>query len=376
MSTTTTNMNLTVPTVSETTGPEYANEVNEDLEVIDAHDHSDGKGVPVPTAGIDIDADLPLNGFNATEVRSVRLEQQVAPLAEGTDRNCFASVEGDLYWNNENGTPVKVTNGDALNASAVGGFTGLAGTTGAATYASGPGTFTFTSNTNEKAGVKTGPLTVHDTAAGANGITVKSPTALAAPYDVTLPGALPGATKFMRMEADGDVTVDTDVDNSTLEVSGTTVRVKAGGSTKPKLAALGQQLSSNSNSFSGTSTTWANITDLVVTLTSTGRPIMLLCIAGSSNAKWGISRVAVGAGTTFGELRIAVSGDATANIAVTRFGGHTAGSTTDLYYPPSIYSHIYVPAAGTYTFQIQYQVNGGSGDTLYATDMQLVAYEL
>ena len=137
-------MGLTIPTVDTTVGPDYANNVNTDLSLIAEHTHVSGQGAQVPTAGLDINADLPINSFNITDARSLRLAVQSGVLAAGTDIGCIYEVLGDLYYNNSAGTPVKLTSGAAINASAVGGFLGLAGTSGVANYTSWTGTLTFT----------------------------------------------------------------------------------------------------------------------------------------------------------------------------------------------------------------------------------------
>jgi len=46
------NMNMTLPIPTVTLGPEYANQNNAAFLVTDSHDHSSGKGVPVPTSDL------------------------------------------------------------------------------------------------------------------------------------------------------------------------------------------------------------------------------------------------------------------------------------------------------------------------------------
>lgn len=64
------NMGLTVPTPGVTPGPTYATNISNDLVIIDAHNHTPGNGVLVPTAGLNINANLPFNGFGATGFNS------------------------------------------------------------------------------------------------------------------------------------------------------------------------------------------------------------------------------------------------------------------------------------------------------------------
>lgn len=64
------NMGLTIPTPGVTPGPTYATEISNDLVIIDAHNHTAGNGVQVPTAGLNINANLSFNGFGATNFNS------------------------------------------------------------------------------------------------------------------------------------------------------------------------------------------------------------------------------------------------------------------------------------------------------------------
>lgn len=111
MSTTYMNIDLPVPSVTE--GPEWAEAVNTAVETIDAHDHSPGKGTPVPASGISIDADLTLNSNKLTDVTSVNLDSQSSSLAASNVQAVY-SVNGDLYYNNSSGTPVQITQGNSI----------------------------------------------------------------------------------------------------------------------------------------------------------------------------------------------------------------------------------------------------------------------
>lgn len=108
------NMNLTVPVVEETLGPTYAEEINDDLDLIDAHDHSPGKGVLVKPDGMNINADLPFNSHNATELNSAQFDN----LSDNPSLNASVYFKsGDFWIKNAGGTAVQVTSGGSVNAS-------------------------------------------------------------------------------------------------------------------------------------------------------------------------------------------------------------------------------------------------------------------
>lgn len=154
---TTPNMNLDLPTPDKT--EDWGEPLNEALEQIDGHDHSEGKGARIPVAGLDIRDDLTFNGSNALQLRSVRFADQSSALEGVNDLRAAHSVGGDLWWNNGSGTPVQITDGDSLAASSFGGISGLPSGTAGAAFA--VDTFTFlTDNSPTYAFLQSGGLDV------------------------------------------------------------------------------------------------------------------------------------------------------------------------------------------------------------------------
>lgn len=113
MTITTTNMNLILPEPEVTIGPDWAEELNEALETVDAHDHSTGKGVKITPTGIEINSDLAFNSNAATTVSYVELIDSVVTLATPA---VVYRVDEDLYYNTSIGTPVQITAGGVVNA--------------------------------------------------------------------------------------------------------------------------------------------------------------------------------------------------------------------------------------------------------------------
>ncbi len=113
MSTSNMNITLAVPGADEDVWGEI---LNTGLEVVDAHDHSAGKGVQVPSAGIHIDSDLQFNSNNLEEVKSVRMDSQSAILSTPEDIRSVYTVNGNLYFNNAAGFAVKITEGNSTVA--------------------------------------------------------------------------------------------------------------------------------------------------------------------------------------------------------------------------------------------------------------------
>lgn len=109
-------MNLDLPTVSVTLGPEWATQLNDALEVIDSHDHSSDKGVKVKTAGLDINEDLDFNDVRAFGVKAVKLQEQLSSLTGASNILSLFSLGGDLYFTSAGGVAVQLTNGNAIAA--------------------------------------------------------------------------------------------------------------------------------------------------------------------------------------------------------------------------------------------------------------------
>jgi len=110
-------MGLTIPTPGVDPGPEYAQEISDDLPIIAQHRHtgaSNQDGYQVPTAGIDINADLSFNGFNATSLRTIRLtEQNTIPSGVG-DIGVLYFYQGNAWLNTGSGIPVQINAGSSL----------------------------------------------------------------------------------------------------------------------------------------------------------------------------------------------------------------------------------------------------------------------
>ena len=172
---TTSNMGLPIDVVSVTPGPGWATDLEQTKLLIDAHTHVSGYGVPVPTAGLNINASIPMGGFGLSSAGLMGLSNQL-------------------------------TTTTGLNISGFGGIAGLAGTTGAWTYSAALTTFIGTADTNKSAAVDAGAVTIRETnVANAKGVRLKTTTGLAADYDLTFPSALAATSGVMGIDSTGQI---------------------------------------------------------------------------------------------------------------------------------------------------------------------------
>jgi len=225
------NMNLIVPAVGVTTGPQWAADMNMSLNVIDQHDHSNGKGVQITPAGMNISSDLNINSHNLTTIRASRFASQSSALS-GSEVGELYNVLGDLYYNDGAGNQIRVTQSGSVSGSA-GTITGLPSGTASAAFTAGTGTFTFLQSTGNGANIDAGTLILrypgsYPTPAG-NYIALEAPSSLATGFAFTLPNALPASSGAMLTFTTGGVGSYTNVDNTTLQISSGTLQVKANG---------------------------------------------------------------------------------------------------------------------------------------------------
>jgi hypothetical protein len=110
-------MNLNLPVVTQTLGPNWASQLNAALEVVDSHDHSSGKGVRVKTAGLDINSDLTFNSFRAIGLRAGQFSSQAVPLSGALNSNSVYVSGGNLYFTNSSGIAIQLTDGGSIVSS-------------------------------------------------------------------------------------------------------------------------------------------------------------------------------------------------------------------------------------------------------------------
>lgn len=204
------NMGLTEPTpgIGGTPGPEWASILNSDLEIIDAHSHAPGSGVPINSAAIAINADLPFNDFSAISLLSAQFTSQT--VNPSMTSGVFVK-DGELTYIDDLGQVVQITINGSVNA-ATGSISGLApyndgvARTPSAVFSGVSKSFTWSYDSSRTARMASADLLVYPydaTSIFANSVTIKSPTALAASYSLTLPLAVATQANVISMSTGG-----------------------------------------------------------------------------------------------------------------------------------------------------------------------------
>lgn len=198
--TTSTNMGMPIPGVGSTAAPTWASDLNASLNIIDTHDHTVGKGVAITPSGININADLAYNGNSFNTLKKAAFTSQSAAI---TGTNFLTFVSGNLYVNDGSGNQIPITSAGGVAGSP--GSIGSLASPAAATYSAGSKLFTWTADTNKSAAMDNGAVTIRETnVASAKGVTLASPSSLAADYQITLPTALPASTQALNISSSGN----------------------------------------------------------------------------------------------------------------------------------------------------------------------------
>ena len=196
--TTTPDMNLVLPIPGQEVGPAWASELITALNLVDSHDHSTGKGVPVTQAGLNLTGNLPLNNHDLTLVNGLELATN-----NGSTVNSDVYSDGtNLYYKDGAGNIIQITSGGTLDVAS-GNITGMSG--GAAvSYVVGSKVFVFIQSANKAAGISSGPLYLVDASVNnGNAVTLMAPGSLASPYTLTEPVALPLVDSLLHISGAG-----------------------------------------------------------------------------------------------------------------------------------------------------------------------------
>lgn len=377
------NMGFANPTPGEDPGPDYAINQSNTNTIIGAHNHSPGNGVPITPDGMNITTDLSFNSNNLLAVKTVNFFALSSPLAGlAPDLGCIYVAGNELYYNDEVGNVVQITNLGAVNSGA-GSITGLPSGTASASYSSGNQRFVWQSATSTAADMDGGSVILREKIASANGVTLSSPLALAADYEIFFNAALPGAYSFLEMDTAGNISY-TVPDNSTIEVSSGVLQVKAGGITNVQIAPgtitpanlgpLNYQVSPSTTSSGLTSAT-SYLTlptffgNFEVTITTGGRPVMLMIQSDGSGNDASILGQTSNASAYYRWFR-----DGTTNVGSGFMLLNNSG--TYALFPNTFqmvdYSVSGVP--GTYTYEFQMHTLGGQ--TVGIQYVVIFAYEM
>lgn len=185
--------------------------------VVDAHNHTAGKGLPVPSAGLRINADVAWaysgTSYSITALKAVDFTPVTAASVAALAGAFFvSSADNELYFRSIAGTNIKLTNAGTINISLVGGIGGDYSSIGAL-FSYDDATDSYWAQQEISGGVRkwarlrAGDIDIYETAASiTNRIRLRSPAALAASYELVFPAAVPGAAAAVQVSTAGVLT--------------------------------------------------------------------------------------------------------------------------------------------------------------------------
>lgn len=262
-------MSLPNPNPGIDPGPDYADNLFSCNVIIDQHDHTPGAGQQITPAGMNINVDLPFNNNDAVSLRSVRFQAQVSPLPASTpDLLCLYASGVDLYYNDGNGNQVRITQAGSVTGAS-GTITGLPSGTASASFVPATGTFVWEQATGLGANMDAATYILrypgsYPTPSG-DFIAIQAPSTLATGFAYTLPDNTPANPQSALVsDTSGNLSYmdPDDIANARTRTTGSTVAVG------------GVAISASCGSFSRNGAL-IDITNLSVTITTSGRPVYI-----------------------------------------------------------------------------------------------------
>ncbi len=378
------NMILTLPDVSTTPGPLWASQLNAALDLVDAHDHTTGHGALVPTAGLDINADLSFAAHSATDLFATIYVDQLG-VTPSFASGVYVS-QNDLWFKNGYGAAVQLTSGASIVGAGgtISGLPSLIAPTAGVAFDGSTGTYTFKKATNEAAILDVGPVTLRRTSAGSNGVTV-TPASGTTSYTLTLPSAPPASVASLLGIATSGVLSNVAADTSLTITSSSagvaangiqTSHIANGAVTKAKQAAAGELISSSCGAYSRS----AALDDQLVTNLSltynaaTTRPILLTLQSAVGSAAGGFRGISALASSTISVYIQATGPSGNQVIAkVSLLTTNQFYTPTPTYAPSSVQAVFQPPSTGLYQFQVF--ANEASDGDIYFDNIRLAVVQ-
>lgn len=203
------NIGLTLPTRGPTGSGHWADTDDANTALLDAHNHQNGKGLPINSAALAIDGDVSFSSLWAvTNMQRVSFAA-VTALSANNKSIFVSSADNELYWRTNTGANVKLTSGSTLNVGAfVGGIGGDYTSVGAQlNFDDGGKRYTLkegTADSNGWAKIACGGIRLAEfNTTETLYVEQLAPAALAGTYTMTWPTALPANAQAVQIDNAG-----------------------------------------------------------------------------------------------------------------------------------------------------------------------------
>lgn len=216
------NMGLITPAQGGDRGT-WDDKINACFVKVDVHNHTSGKGVRVPVAGLNIDTDINMGSKGFTSLGRAAFAE-ITALASGARTLFVSDADHELYWRTNAGVNVKLTSGASINTTLVGGIVGDYSSVGALlAYDDANKRYTFKTQTSTWARLASGPVRIYEYNTSESVYVEHAvAAALAASYTVTWAAALPVAQALIQIDTSGNLVYsNTLANNQNLTLQGT-----------------------------------------------------------------------------------------------------------------------------------------------------------
>lgn len=367
-------MGLTLPTVGVTSDATGNQNYIDNFSVIDVHDHSAGKGIPVPTAGLNINADLSFSAFKSFNVGLSQFTNLSGDPTAASNKPAIYVKSGELYFLDNNSNVVQLT-----NLGSVAGTSGsIGGLSSPATAQFSTNTFTWNTNGTSLAKMKHADILLYPVLTGATNFATIKVSNTVTSYTITLPDAAPGSTAYLSMTSGGVIaTASADTIASEMTATGANaIRAISTRAAGTSVAAGGVATSASSGSFVTTSAVSVAVTNLSVTIVTSGRPVCLMLVQDGT-ATNGIFQLRNTTGAAVDCTMLFQFDRGGTNLNETEAGYFQLPGSGRIQFP-GIAPYIDSVAAGTYTytFEVASTATPSSSCEVRVSNWKLVAFEL
>jgi hypothetical protein len=379
-------MGLPIPIVGVDTGPNWANGINNCLNVIAEHTHAAGSGVQITPSGLNINAPLLFNGNPIQTAAYINMLPQGPGVLTPINDSIYISGV-DLFFRDGAGNTIRITQGGNVLASS----SGISLGTASAAFVGN--TLTVIQAPGVPAPIDAATYILryngsYPTIVG-SGIALQAPVSIISSYALTFPNQLPsvngsaltsnlgGNLSFSSPDQIGSnmTAVGADAIGQSMTSLGANnvanVRTRTVASTVP---AGGVAISASSGVFVVNGNVSQLVPGLSVTITTRGRPVYLSLTAdGTTNGAF------IGGNNTSQSVTTAfyafLRNGSTIGAQETFLSAPGSGSCRN-WIPPGSLSMIDFPAAGTYTYTLSMSASNALGDQAFIEYSKLVAFEL
>ena len=347
-------LGLQLPPPGTAPGPEWADAINYNFNLLDA------LGNPINSSEFVVDSNVNFNGYSPFNQYSSQLASQGS--ASSSIINGLQCVNGNLVWINSTGFAVGLTNGNSPSG-AVGNIGGLPDGSAGIAWNHSQSAFIFTAYDGaHRAGIYSGPISLFDTinsTPASNSVNLLSPQSLAASYNwlfpTTTPASVPQAPARIQISTAGQLSY-----SAADAVSGGT------GATPAPITA-----------DSMTSIPGLQLTGVVCS----GRPVRIRCLSDQTGpSSWKLTNTALTSVGVVAQWQLVITGSASATLGPEMWGVQPLilSAVNEVDQVPGSFSFDWTPNPGTYNFQVQALCYGISPTTGVSppTSAQLFAYSM